>query len=85
MCGDATVVKRPSAPRLNFGNAREPDGALRTQPDEPASLTVEQSLQAAWLAAARHMVANADDVGRGFASDPGAGGTAKAELLQVEE
>ena len=69
MCGDATVVKRPSAPRLNFGNAREPDGALRTQPDEPASLTVEQSLQAAWLAAARHMVANADDVGRGFAEE----------------
>lgn len=69
MCGAATVVKRPSAPRLNFGNAREPDSALRTQPDETIGLTVEQSLQAAWLAAARHMVAHADDVGRGFAEE----------------
>lgn len=69
MCGDAAIVKRPSAPRLNFGNAREPDGALRTQPDETIGLTVEQSLQAAWLAAARHMAANADDVGRGFVEE----------------
>lgn len=69
MCGDAAIVKRPSAPRLNFGSAREPDGALRTQRDEAAGLTVGQSLQAAWLAMARQVVAQADDVGRGFAEE----------------
>ena len=62
MCGDSTVSKMLSAPRLNLG-ASEPQGRqdLVSMPDA--------SLQAAWLKMVRHVMANTDDVGERFAEE----------------
>ncbi|MDP2371149.1 DUF1178 family protein [Rhodoferax sp.] len=68
-CGDVTIAKRLSAPRLNLGSAREPEAPTRTAPVEQADATAELSAHAAWLAMARRMVANTDDVGRSFAEE----------------
>ena len=68
-CGDAGIVKRLSAPRLNLGSAREPDAPERAELAPQAGATAELSVQAAWLAMARRVVANTDDVGRGFAEE----------------
>lgn len=75
VCADPTVVKRLSAPRLNLSGAREP------QPSQPAQAQVagaavpapmgevETALAAAWMAVARHVVANSTDVGSQFAEE----------------
>jgi hypothetical protein len=69
VCGDAAIVKCPSAPRLNFGCTREPDRAEQTPSEQPAGLALEQSQRAAWLTLARRLVAQADDVGTGFVEE----------------
>ena len=69
VCGDASIVKRLSAPRLNLGSAREPEAAPRSALDEPAATSGALSVQEAWLAMARRVVASADDVGSGFAEE----------------
>lgn len=69
VCGDASVVKRLSAPRLNLGNAREPDTQTRSAPEEKAATSGALSVQEAWLAMARRVVASTDDVGSGFAEE----------------
>ncbi len=62
MCGDTAVVKKPSAPRLNLGAAQpKPKQEVMTAPDA--------KLQAAWLKLVRHVVANTEDVGEGFAEE----------------
>lgn len=66
VCGDASISKRLSAPRLNLGSGR-------AEPSEPQELVAgpssDQSLQAAWLALARRIVAHTDDVGERFAEE----------------
>ena len=66
VCGDASITKKLSAPRLNLGATRpeaQPahDVALADQP--------EQAMQLAWMAMARRIVANTDDVGDKFAEE----------------
>lgn len=66
MCGDSSVTKKLSAPRLNLGAQRadsqpEQDMALASQGDEAAS--------AAWLTIARQLLANTTDVGNRFADE----------------
>lgn len=60
LCNDPRVVKRLSAPRLNLGAPR---------PAETAATSREGAgpLQAAWLRAARELLARTDDVGDRFA------------------
>ena len=66
LCGDAQIAKKLRAPRLNLGAAAgEPPAA----PEQVAVAGVEQSLQLAWLALARRIVANTDDVGDRFAEE----------------
>ena len=66
VCGDASISKRLSAPRLNLGGARaEAAGAQ----DLVASAGTEQTLQLAWMAVARRIMANTDDVGDRFAEE----------------
>lgn len=66
ICGDATIAKKLSAPRLNLGSAPgEPSAA----PEQVAVSGVEQSLQLAWMALARRIVAHTDDVGDRFAEE----------------
>lgn len=66
MCGDPSVVKKLSAPRLNLGATRE-------APSQPADSVKDHAaapaLAAAWMAFARHVVANTADVGNNFAEE----------------
>jgi len=66
VCGNATIVKMLSAPRLNFGNEREP---IQTAQEVASPVVSAQSLQAAWTAATRLVLANTDDVGDQFAEE----------------
>jgi hypothetical protein len=65
VCADASITKRLSAPRLNLG-AVQPQEA----PTQAVALGDEQlQMQAAWLAVARRVLANTDDVGDRFAEE----------------
>lgn len=95
LCGDATISKRLSAPRLNLGSAREKsaDGE-REQSREPSGDPAHEAsregsreeaaparqdlvtgpqadpaLAAAWMAIAKRIIANTDDVGDKFAEE----------------
>ena len=61
MCGSASVVRRPSAPRLNL-SAASASGASTPVPDARA-------LQQAWVRLARHIRENTEDVGERFAEE----------------
>lgn len=81
LCADREVSRLPSAPRLNLSGARAPrredaqgeaataDGASVTEAAAPAGPPPDHLLQAAWLHAVRHLVANTEDVGERFASE----------------
>lgn len=68
VCGDASIHKRLSAPRLNLGAP-----APAAVPAAPASPTpaapTRQALQAAWLRASREVIARTEDVGMRFADE----------------
>ncbi|MDZ7921302.1 DUF1178 family protein [Rhodoferax sp.] len=77
VCADPTVEKKLSAPRLNLSGARETQAPKQEQAGSAAipSATplpigeVETALAAAWMAVARHVVANTTDVGSKFAEE----------------
>ncbi len=66
VCGDAAITKRLSAPRLHLGAARV---ELTPTPAVAATTATDQTLQAAWMAVARHILAHTDDVGHKFAEE----------------
>ena len=82
LCGDAQVVKMPSAPRLNLsGASAEPAPARRSSASAPAGgsrpvgglapvatalPSIPAELQALWVSAVRQVVAQTDDVGERF-------------------
>jgi hypothetical protein len=65
LCGDTAISKKLSAPRLNLGNAREPAEAKQALVNTGA----DKALQAAWLLAARRILAQTEDVGDRFAEE----------------
>jgi hypothetical protein len=67
LCGDPSVAKKLSAPRLNLTSGRVdvPGEAERSV----AASTSQNAMEAAWLAVARKIVANTTDVGRQFADE----------------
>jgi hypothetical protein len=65
-CGNASITKMLSAPRLNLGNARAEEAPTH---DVVATPVPDQTLQDAWMAVARRIVANTDDVGHQFAEE----------------
>jgi hypothetical protein len=65
-CGNATIAKMLSAPKLNFGSERE---AVHPSQEVASPVVSTQSLQAAWTAVAQLVVANTDDVGDQFAEE----------------
>ena len=95
LCGDATIAKRLSAPRLNLsGSLGNAQGSARGSAQEDAnekSVDVERensredtaparqdlvagpqvdpALAAAWMAMAKRIIANTDDVGDKFAEE----------------
>jgi hypothetical protein len=72
LCADRIVTRLPTAPRLNLSGASAPaDNAPPRQPS-PDTMTATTTvalpdLQAAWLQAVRHVLANTEDVGTRFA------------------
>ena len=66
VCGDASITKRLSAPRLNLGSVRAE--ASSTQ-EVVAAGNTDTTLQAAWMAVARRIMADTDDVGDSFAEE----------------
>jgi len=72
VCDSAQVRRTPSAPRLNLSSpGPKPDdrpASPRADAESTAMPTVEQ-LRALWLAAARQLVRNTEDVGVRFAEE----------------
>lgn len=66
VCGDPSVAKKLSAPRLNLAAGRSTEDVQQAAM-VPAS--TDQALAAAWLAVARQIVASTTDVGGRFAEE----------------
>lgn len=67
LCADKAVTRLPSAPRLNLSGSRE---EVMVPAANPAAATPEQaSVEALWLGAVRHVMANTEDVGERFAEE----------------
>ena len=66
VCGDVSIVKKLSAPRLNLSGSRAPSDD--TQQNQ-LSANADSVLAAAWFALARQVVANTTDVGNRFADE----------------
>lgn len=64
ICGDRTIAKRLSAPRLNFGHARETAPTVADQQTSPADGVADH--MGKWLADARRILAMTEDVGEEF-------------------
>ena len=56
VCGDKTITRLPSAPRLNVANLR----------DAPPATDAASVLQSQWMRAVRHVIAHTEDVGDRF-------------------
>lgn len=68
LCGDTTITKKLSAPRLNLGHGQAPAEQPR-QDVVAAAGDPAVALQAAWLGMAKRILANTDDVGDRFAEE----------------
>lgn len=70
LCGDASVTKKLSAPRLNLNAAEASTSAAPTLPSRQDAANLEPAqLQAALLNMVRHVVANTEDVGNSFSEE----------------
>jgi hypothetical protein len=71
VCGNAEVVRLPSAPRLNLSGARAPEPVPAPAP-EPAQVTALAGANAAaqrFVAAVAELLNNTQDVGSRFAEE----------------
>lgn len=79
LCGDRSIAKLPSAPRLNLGAAASGsdtapargDGARPAAPSDGAAVASlpPAALQAAWLHMVRRVMAQTEDVGERFTEE----------------
>ncbi|MBE2261263.1 MAG: DUF1178 family protein [Burkholderiaceae bacterium] len=71
LCGDLSVTKLPSAPRLNLGGAAAPARDAAPAAAAPAAVAAlpPAALQAAWLRMVREVMARTEDVGERFAEE----------------
>ena len=65
LCGDVAVSKMLSAPRLNFGAARD-ESPPQQQQQQQVVAAPDRTMQAAWMKMVRHVMANTEDVGSRF-------------------
>jgi hypothetical protein len=68
VCGDTGILKRLSAPRLNFGAGKAP-AAEAPSTGAVAAPAADTAQQAAYMKAVRHILANTEDVGEQFAEE----------------
>lgn len=69
LCGDPSVTRLPSAPRLNLSGARAETPAASSSPPASAPATrpeLPAALQAAWMEAVTHVLKHTEDVGERF-------------------
>lgn len=66
LCASREVLRLPSAPRLNLSGARVAEACPSTSP--PAT-PEQRSVEALWLRAVRHVMAQTEDVGERFADE----------------
>lgn len=64
LCASSQVSRVPSAPRLNLSAARADELAR-----PPVRTPEQQSVEALWLKAVRHVMDNTEDVGERFAEE----------------
>jgi hypothetical protein len=69
LCADSVVTRLPTAPRLNLSGAREDTSPAAAVVAPPSPEHPLQDLQAVWLRAVRHVLANTEDVGERFAEE----------------
>ena len=78
LCGDATISKKLSAPRLNLSRASAPEASERDDPsgrsvesDKALAVAAPQDANMAklWMEIGRHLMANTTDVGQSFAEE----------------
>lgn len=73
VCGDTHITKKLSAPRLNLGaqpQASAPSPQVPAPGERSAVMNApSEALQAAWMQAVRHVMANTEDVGERFAEE----------------
>ena len=74
LCGNSEIIKKLSAPRLNFGALQVPAKtdavtATESRPVAVAPAPPPSEVQAAWLKMVRHVMANTEDVGSQFAEE----------------
>lgn len=69
LCGDVSIEKRLSAPRLNLGAAAPAAPAAAAASTSTPATPSRQALQAAWLRASRELIARTEDVGTRFADE----------------
>jgi len=69
LCGNAHVVKMPSAPRLNFGAPAPAPSAAPAAAKQEVMATPDAAMQAALMKMVRHVLANTEDVGERFAEE----------------
>jgi hypothetical protein len=74
VCADKSILRMPSAPRLNVSGAREPQpvpkpSSSNVVPQPEGGQAIEMTMQAAWLRAVQHVMKNTDDVGDRFAEE----------------
>jgi hypothetical protein len=71
LCGSSDILKKPSAPRLNFGAVQVSSKTELAPVDEPSHAAAPPSpgAQVAWMKMVRHVIANTEDVGSQFAEE----------------
>ena len=79
VCGDNTIQKLLSAPRLNLLTSRLEPQPIQTElvsashdlvpMADAASVSMPHEAQLAWLKMVQHVMANTEDVGNGFAEE----------------
>ena len=62
LCGDKTIGRLPSAPRLNLGASEPTPASARADTAQPQPAT----LQHLWVEAVKHVMARTEDVGERF-------------------
>ncbi|HET7863679.1 MAG TPA: DUF1178 family protein [Burkholderiaceae bacterium] len=70
LCGEAQVQRLPSAPRLNLGAVAPAEPAPGPASQAPARSEAQNpGMEALWMQAVRHVLANTEDVGTRFAEE----------------
>ncbi len=75
LCGDASISKKLSAPRLNLSRTSAPETSPRAERDEPSDKALavagpqDADMAKRWMEIGRHLMANTTDVGQSFAEE----------------